>query len=97
MNLDGQVVEMVTCPPSLRWRVIQGTDLSTTTNAEGAFEFRGVPEGMWTLQVARPGWETTTYTVEVVDGEISTAKLWIRTRTTAGTRPSASTDGNERK
>ena len=79
VNLDGQVVEMVTRSTLPEMAVvIQGTELSTTTDSEGGFSFRGVPSGIWTLQVARPGWETTTYTVEVVDGEISTAKLWIK-------------------
>ena len=79
VNLDGQVIEMVTRTTLPEMAVvIQGLDLSTTTDSEGSFSFRGVPNGFHTLQVARPGWETTTYRVQVVSGEISSAKLWIK-------------------
>jgi len=79
INLDGRAIEMVSRRPLEEMAVsLPELSLSTLSDAEGRFEFRGVPNGEHTLQIGRPGWETATATVEIVEGEITTANLWVK-------------------
>jgi TonB family protein len=79
VNLEGQAVEMVSrqALPEMAISVLElGTN--TTTDENGRFEFRGLPAGKWTVQVSRPGWITSRHTLEVADGEVTSAKLWVK-------------------
>lgn len=79
INLEGQAVEMVS-RRGLSEMAISILELgqNTTTDAKGHFEFRGLPAGRWTVQVSRPGWITSRHNLEVVEGEVTQAKLWIK-------------------
>lgn len=83
VNLEGSIREMGT----RRWlegaRVVvigpeQPEDLVASTDVDGKFQIRGVPPGSWTLRVLNPGHVTLEQPIEVVEGEITSANLWIR-------------------
>ncbi|MCB9745863.1 MAG: TonB family protein [Alphaproteobacteria bacterium] len=79
VNLSGLLLEKATrrTLPEM-FVTVMGTELTTTSDAEGRFELRGVPSGAWTVQVSRPGWETRELEVEVVEGELTEATIWVR-------------------
>ena len=79
INLDGQIIEMVSRRSLEEMAVsLPSLSMSVLSDSEGRFEFRGVPNGEHTLQIARPGWETKITTVEIVDGEITSANIWVK-------------------
>ena len=79
VTLDGSVIEMATRINLPEMTVsVMGTEFHTMTAEDGTFELRGVPPGAYTLQVARPGWETKTVALEVVEGEVTSAQVWLR-------------------
>ncbi|MCB9761394.1 MAG: TonB-dependent receptor plug domain-containing protein, partial [Alphaproteobacteria bacterium] len=79
VNLSGLLLEKATRRAlSDMYVTVMGTELTTVSDAEGRFSLRGVPPGTWTVQVARPGWETREVEVEVVEGEASEATIWVR-------------------
>lgn len=79
VNVEGTLLEMATRRPLASMSVaIAGTNISTESDAEGHFEFRGVPAGTSTIVVARPGWETKETPIEIVEGELSSATIWVR-------------------
>lgn len=79
VNLEGTVIEMATRKPLPEMAVgVMGTDLIATTDEEGRFELRGVPLGMATVQVARPGWTTKTMEIEVLEGQVQSADIWVK-------------------
>ena len=79
VTLDGQVLEMATRVPLPEMTIsVMGTDFTGTTGPDGTFAIRGVPPGTYTLQVARPGWDTRELDLEIVEGEVTSAEVWVR-------------------
>ncbi|HHO50593.1 MAG TPA: TonB family protein [Deltaproteobacteria bacterium] len=79
VNLEGEVIEMATRDPIAGVTVVvDGTELSTETDADGRFELRGVPSGEIELRLLHTGHVTLTKEIEIVEGEITSAKLWMR-------------------
>jgi len=84
VNLEGRVLEMATRRPLPEMAVaVVGTDLVAQTDEAGNFEFRGVPTGAQTVIVSRPGWATKELAVEVQDGQVQSAEIWVRNETYA--------------
>jgi hypothetical protein len=52
--------------------VVQGTPLSATTGADGAYAITGVPAGGWTVRVTATGHQAVTRTVTVSAGQTTT-------------------------
>ncbi len=79
VNVEGVVLEMATREPLPDVQVgVLGTDLATVTDAEGRFQLRGVPEGGNTLHLVHLGHVTEDKPLEVVPGEVTSLKLWMR-------------------
>lgn len=79
ITVEGQAIEMATRRPLPDMAVaLAGTDYTTSTDAEGRFSLRGVPPGAYTLVIARPGWDTKEAPIEVVEGQVTAAQLWVR-------------------
>ncbi len=84
VTLEGVVVEMGTSRelPEMGVVVLDAeggeTEYLGTTDEAGAFAIRGVPPGTWIVRVARPGWEVREFEVEIVEGEVTQAKVWIK-------------------
>lgn len=79
VNLEGTVKEMGTRKLLEGVTVVvDGTDLSATTDAEGRFELRGVPLGLATVRLLHPGHVTEEVVVEIAEGEATVAGLWLR-------------------
>lgn len=79
VNLEGQILEMATRAPLPDVQVaVVGTDLATATDAEGRFALRGVPAGEATLHLVRVGHVADDRAVEIVEGEVTSLKLWMR-------------------
>jgi TonB family protein len=82
VNLDGRIRQMGTRRPvEGAVVVVVGQDLSATADAEGRFELRGVPIGPVTIKVLHPEHVALEQQIEVVEGEVTTAELWIRSLT----------------
>lgn len=60
---------------------VQGTGLSTTSDAGGAFALDGVPAGARTLVVTRPGYASVSLPATVVAGQEATAPDGVLTQT----------------
>ncbi len=82
VNVVGQVKEMGT-REGLEGVIVrlEGTDQSTTTDKDGRFELRGVPAGMQMVRVVSPDHVAFAEAVEVVQGELTEATLWLRALT----------------
>ena len=79
VNLTGQVIEMATRRQLGEMFVsVAGTELTTQTDAEGRFELRGVPLGTVTVEVARPGWATKQIEIEILEGQVQDAQIWVK-------------------
>ena len=79
INLEGTVLQMATRVPVKGAKVVvEGTELVGDTDAEGKFELRGVPLGNVTLRIIHPDHVSTNVDVDVVEGEVTVAKLWMR-------------------
>ncbi len=79
VNLDGQLVEMGTRRPLPDFPVLlPDLELQTTTDDTGGFSFRGVPPGTHAFRAVLTGFDAVDRQVEVVQGEITTLKLWVR-------------------
>lgn len=63
--------------PAMSVLVVE-TSQTATTDAEGAFSFRGVPPGSYRVIVSRPGYQDLETTLEIVAGEVTVAALWIK-------------------
>lgn len=84
VNLDGQLVEMGTRRPLAGFVVrLEPAGIEATTDAEGRYGFRGVPPGNVTVRVLHPGYETLEQIVQVTEGEVTTARLWLRNQSYA--------------
>jgi len=87
VNLSGVVKEMATrndlaevsvsvrLPPEEEGG--EPIELTTTTDAEGRFELRGVPSGLQTIRLVHGGHKVEQTEVQVVDGERTDVKLWM--------------------
>ncbi len=79
VNVEGTILEMATQRPIDRAQVaVVGTDLTAETDANGHFMLRGVPTGAVTLRLIHPGHVAEDKPIEVVEGEASVLKLWLR-------------------
>lgn len=79
VTLEGTLREMGTRLPLDGFVVrVEPVGVETTTDAEGRYALRGLPPGAYTVRVVRPGYDALEQPVEVVAGEVTTAKLWIR-------------------
>lgn len=79
INLEGTVRELGTRKLLAGVTVVvDGTDLVATTDEEGRFAVRGVPLGQVTVRLLHPGHVTAETALEIVDGEVTVAPLWMR-------------------
>ena len=79
VNLEGTLLEMGTRRPLPDFPVrVEALGLDAKTDSDGRFAFRGVPVGAVTLDAVQPGYDRATATVEVVEGQVTDFKLWIR-------------------
>jgi TonB family protein len=84
VTLEGSLVEMGTRRPLPDHLVrIDALDLETHSDAEGRWSFRGVPVGAHTVRTVHPGFDTLEKRVEVVEGSVTNARLWIRNQSYA--------------
>lgn len=67
--IRGVVVDTAVVPIPDVTITVSGTELSTTTNAEGAFGFSGLEPGTYFMEASRLGYISTQTNVEVVAGE----------------------------
>ncbi len=82
INFDGRIREMGTRQPVVGAIVmVADSDLTTTTDAEGHFELRGVPVGPHKVRVRDPQHVELDQDVEILEGQATTADLWIRALT----------------
>ncbi len=77
VNFEGTVREMGTGAPIAGVTVAVG-DLIGTTDEAGHFEVRGVPAGEVPVRLLHTGHVTETRTLAFVEGELTEAKLWLR-------------------
>ncbi len=79
VNVEGVVLEMATRDPIAGAQVvIDGTELVAETGEDGSFALRGVPLGEVTLRLLHVGHVTTEQPIEVAEGEVTVARLWMR-------------------
>ncbi len=82
VNLEGELVEMGTRRPLKDFAVLveaPGVEAQqTTTDAQGRFQLRGVPLGTVTVSSVHPGYDRASSSVEIVEGQVTSLKLWIR-------------------
>ncbi len=82
VTLDGTLREMGTRKPVIGARVVvTGTELVATSDDAGAFSLRGVPGGHYTIRVLEPGHVTLEQPIDIVDGQVTSANLWLRAET----------------
>ncbi len=79
ITLEGQLVEMGTRRPLVGFVVrVEPASLEATTDAEGRYAFRGLPMGVIQIRVVRSGYEALQQPVTLTEGQVTTAKLWLR-------------------
>ncbi len=79
ITLEGTVVEMGTRRPLAGHLVrIEALGVQTETDAEGRWQLRGVAPGTHTLRVVHPGFDTLEKPAEVVEGQVTSVRLWVR-------------------
>jgi len=82
VNLEGTLIEMGTRVPLGGVEILavgaDGQSCTSLTSAEGRWSCRGVAVGEAKITVNWPGYARLEQKVEVVTGEVSDAKLWIR-------------------
>jgi TonB family protein len=82
VNLEGSLIEMGTRAPvdgAPVHVVSKGTAVcDTATDAKGRWACRGVPEGTVTVTAATIGYVEETRTVEILVGQVTDLRLWIR-------------------
>jgi TonB family protein len=82
VNLDGRIRQMGTRRPvEGATVVVVGQDLTAVTDADGRFELRGAATGLIKVKVLHPEHIALEKEVEVVEGELTSAELWIRSLT----------------
>ena len=81
VNLDGIVRQMGTRDPMSGVTVevkIDGVRYEAVTNAEGAFEFRGLPNGTAFAAADAAGHAATRESFKIKEGKVTTVPLWLR-------------------
>ncbi len=79
VTLEGQLIEMGTRRPLPQFPVLlPELDMMVETDDEGWFEIRGVPTGTHAFKAVLTGFDAVERQVEVVEGEVTTLKLWVR-------------------
>ena len=81
VNLDGIVRQMGTRDPMSGVTVevkIDGVRYEAVTNAEGAFEFRGLPNGTAFASADAAGHAATRESFKIKEGKVTTVPLWLR-------------------
>lgn len=82
INLDGLVIEMGTKRPLANFPVIaelpDGTMLETTTTTDGRYEFAIPMLGSVTLRSSYPEYQTYTKTVDILENEKTTVRVWMK-------------------
>jgi TonB family protein len=79
VNLEGTILEMATRVPLKGVTVaVDGTELVATTDEQGRFELRGVPVGTVLVRLRDPGHVEEERSIAIVDGQVTTVKLWMR-------------------
>ena len=79
VNLTGRLRQMGTRKPvEGATIVLEGADLSTTSDEEGRFELAGAPSGDAKLRVLHPEHVTLTEDVSITEGERTDVDLWLR-------------------
>ncbi len=79
INLEGRVREMGTRAPVQGAKVVvRGLDIVGETDAEGRFQIRGVPQGAHEVWIQKPGYVRGETDLEIAEGEITAAELWVR-------------------
>lgn len=79
VNLQGQLLEMGTRRPLVGFVVrVEPTGQEATTDADGRFALRGVPDGPVRLRVVHPGYDPVDQPVEMVPGQGTELKLWAK-------------------
>jgi TonB family protein len=86
LSVEGTLLEGGTRQPlaEVELRILGpgGEQRSTRSDAEGRFRFAGLPEGAWTITASGPGLETETAELQVREGSVASARLYVaRTRT----------------
>ncbi len=74
---------------------VQNTDLTTRTDADGAFLFVDVDPRTYFLEASKPGWTAVQQSVEVVADVIAPPALKIQIEQVPGTLPRADTQSAE--
>ena len=79
VTLEGSVVEMGTRRPVTDFAIrVEPLGLEAMTDAEGHWEFRGLSAGTYQIRAVRPGYDVLEKSVVVVEGQATTARLWVR-------------------
>jgi subtilisin len=87
-NIEGTVKDDAETAIESATVVVEGTSLSTTTNADGYYLLENVPSGDQNVTASADGYNSETATVEVVEGETATQDFTlqaIQTYTVSGT------------
>ncbi|MFZ5477141.1 MAG: TonB family protein [Myxococcota bacterium] len=81
VTLEGQLLEMGTRRPLAGFVVrIEPEGVEVTTGEDGRWSARGIGPGEHTLRVVRPGYDALARTVAVAEGEVTSARLWLRSQ-----------------
>lgn len=79
VTLEGSVVEMGTRRPVTEFAIrVEPLGLETLTDADGNWEFRGLPAGTYQIRAVRPGYDILEKSVTVAEGQATSARLWVR-------------------
>ncbi len=79
VNFEGRIREMGAGTPLAGVTVvIDGTDLTATTDADGNFTIRGVPPGTQTVRLLEPEHVTESRQLEFSADQVTVASLWLR-------------------
>lgn len=82
VNLEGTLLEMGTRRPlsgfAVHLEAPGGRAEDVNTDEQGRFAFRGVPSGQVTVSAVHPGYDRATQALDVVEGEVTSLRLWIR-------------------
>ncbi|GDX78422.1 TonB-dependent receptor [Deltaproteobacteria bacterium] len=84
ITLEGTVVEMGTRRPVADFLIrVEPVGAEVQTDAEGRWQLRGLPAGTYTIRAVRPGYDTLQKSVDIVEGQATSARLWVRNQSYA--------------